>query len=116
MRMLFVSTSLAVFLRLKVPIANDYWDAHRINGWEIRCVMCRFHDGTPFAFQEHRKAVDFFGAFHSSVSSRSHFPGSQLCAAGYEYFGSEPVSIAAWRSRSIGIYNLDRFTRDYLVY
>jgi DNA-directed RNA polymerase I subunit RPA2 len=76
----------------------------------------RFHDGTPFAFQEHRKAVDFFGAFHSSVSSRSHFPGSQLCAAGYEYFGSEPVSIAAWRSRSIGIYNLDRFTRDYLVY
>ena len=65
----------------------------------------RFHDGTPFAFQEHRKAVDFFGAFHSSVSSRSHFPGSQLCAAGYEYFGSEPVSIAAWRSRSIGIYN-----------
>jgi len=37
----------------------------------------RFHDGTPFAFQEHRKAVDFFG--------------SQLCAAGYEYFGSEPV-------------------------
>ena len=44
------------------------------------------------------------------------FPGSQLCAAGYEYFGSEPVSIAAWRSRSIGIYNLDRFTRDYLVY
>jgi DNA-directed RNA polymerase beta subunit len=62
----------------------------------------RFHDGTPFAFQEHRKAVDFFG--------------SQLCAAGYEYFGSEPVSIAAWRSRSIGIYNLDRFTRDYLVY
>ena len=31
----------------------------------------RFHDGTPFAFQEHRKAVDFFGAFHSSVSSRS---------------------------------------------
>ena len=86
MRMLFVSTSLAVFLRLKVPIANDYW------------------------------AVDFFGAFHSSVSSRSHFPGSQLCAAGYEYFGSEPVSIAAWRSRSIGIYNLDRFTRDYLVY
>ena len=76
----------------------------------------RFHDGTPFAFQEHRKAVDSFGAFHSSVSSRSHFPGSQLCAAGYEYFGSEPVSIAAWRSRSIGIYNLDRFTRDYLVY
>ena len=64
----------------------------------------RFQDGTPFAFQEHRKAVDFFGTFHSSVSFRSHsLPGSQLCAAGYEYFGSEPVLIAAWRSRSIGI-------------
>ena len=31
----------------------------------------RFHDGTPFAFQEHR-AVDFL-AFHFSVSSRSYF-------------------------------------------
>lgn len=34
----------------------------------------RFQDGTPFAFQEHRKAVDFFGTFHSSVSFRSHSP------------------------------------------
>ena len=99
MRMLFVSRSLAVFLRLKVPIAKTIGMLIESMAGKSAASCGRFHDGTPFAFQEHRKAVDFFGAFHSSVSSRSHFPGSQLCAAGYEYFGSEPVSIAAWRSR-----------------
>lgn len=37
----------------------------------------RFQDGTPFNFHEDFKAIDFFG--------------NQLCAAGYEYYGSEPV-------------------------
>mmetsp|Transcript_31207 Transcript_31207/g.105002 ORF Transcript_31207/g.105002 Transcript_31207/m.105002 type:complete len:1144 (-) Transcript_31207:61-3492(-) len=35
------------------------------------------HDGTPFAFHEKDRAVDYFG--------------EQLRAAGYEYFGAEPV-------------------------
>ena len=41
-----------------------------------------FHDGTPFAFHEHQKAVDLFG--------------EQLRTAGYEYYGSEP----AWTASS----------------
>jgi DNA-directed RNA polymerase I subunit RPA2 len=37
-----------------------------------------FQDGTPFNFHEGHKAIDHFGG--------------QLCAAGYEYYGSEPRS------------------------
>ncbi|KAJ1451477.1 hypothetical protein M885DRAFT_12820 [Pelagophyceae sp. CCMP2097] len=57
------------------------------------------HDGTPFAFHEKDRAVDYFGPFswpfwmtwvrcrfREALSS-----GEQLRAAGYEYFGAEPV-------------------------
>ncbi len=43
----------------------------------IRVVVIPTQDSTPFCFHESRRAVDYFG--------------EQLRAAGYSYYGSEPL-------------------------
>lgn len=49
-------------------------------------------DGTPFIFHGDCNAIDYFGQnYHKCPHIYLNVTGSQLCAAGYEYFGSEAV-------------------------
>ncbi|KAF9006697.1 DNA-directed RNA polymerase I polypeptide 2 [Cyathus striatus] len=59
------------------PDSNDYWDVSREHGWKAGAMHGLAQDATPFKFSEEDTAINYFG--------------EQLLAAGYNYYGNEPM-------------------------
>ena len=53
-----------------------------VNTWQVSEEEVYQQDGTPFKFSEKQRAVDYFG--------------EQLKAAGFNYYGSEPLYSGIW--------------------